>query len=276
MPLPSTILYPASGGGGGGAGTVVGPGSSTTGNLASFGDTSGDLLADSGIAATSAIIGSTGATDNAILRANETGGVTLQNSDLSIEDASGGEVVINSAGGNDVVFTKSGYAHSGAVSAQDFFGYEAGTTKRLKVSGNYGSFIQFSSGGSLQWNSAGDLTSGSSDTGLARSAAGVVKVTGGSTGIRGFMGGGAAVASAAAMPVPTGRVFHVTGTTNITSITSTNFQSGAVITLIFDDVLTFTDGNNLKLAGDFVTTADDTITLAYDGTNWYEVARSIN
>ena len=32
-----------------------------------------------------------------------------------------------------------------------------------------------------------------------------------------------------------------------------------------DDVLTFTDGNNLKLAGNFVTTADDTITLAYDG-----------
>lgn len=114
------------------------------------------------------------------------------------------------------------------------------------------------------------------DTAVARNAAGVIRATDGSTGIRGFLGGGAAVASAAAMPVPTGRVFHVTGTTNITSITSTNFQAGAVITLIFDDVLTFTDGNNLKLAGNFVTSADDTITLVYDGTNWFETSRSVN
>jgi hypothetical protein len=53
-------------------------------------------------------------------------------------------------------------------------------------------------------------------------------------------------------------------------------QAGVVITLIFDGALTFTDGNNLKLAGNFVTTADDTITLAYDGTNFYEIARSVN
>ena len=114
------------------------------------------------------------------------------------------------------------------------------------------------------------------DTAIERSAAGVVKVTDGSTGIRGLLGGGTSVASATALPVPTGRVFHVTGTTAITSITSTNLQAGAVITLIFDDVLTFTNGNNLKLAGDFTTSADDTITLAYDGTNWYECSRSVN
>lgn len=104
----------------------------------------------------------------------------------------------------------------------------------------------------------------------------VIKVTDGSTGVRGLLGGGSAVASASALPLPTGRVFHVTGTTNITSITATNLQAGVVITLIFDGVLTFTDGNNLKLAGNFVTTADDTITLAYDGTNFYEVCRSVN
>lgn len=88
--------------------------------------------------------------------------------------------------------------------------------------------------------------------------------------------GGAAVASAAALPLPTGNVFHVTGTTSVTSITSTGFAAGITITLIFDDVLTFTDGSNLVLAGNFVTTTSDTITLAYDGTNWYEVARSVN
>jgi hypothetical protein len=88
-------------------------------------------------------------------------------------------------------------------------------------------------------------------------------------------GVGAAVASAGAI-TPTGNTFHVTGTTNITSITSTGILSGTTITIIFDGVLTFTDGSNLKLAGNFVTTADDTISLRYDGTNWYEIGRSVN
>lgn len=87
---------------------------------------------------------------------------------------------------------------------------------------------------------------------------------------------GAAVASATALPLPTGNVFHVTGTTTVTSITATSFVAGVTITLIFDGILIFTDGNNLVLGGNFVTTADDTITLAFDGTNFYEVARSIN
>jgi hypothetical protein len=86
---------------------------------------------------------------------------------------------------------------------------------------------------------------------------------------------GAAVASAAAI-VPTGSCFHVTGTTTITSITATNVPAGAILTIIFDGALTFTDGSNLKLAGNFVTTADDTITLRYDGTNFYEMSRSVN
>lgn len=91
-----------------------------------------------------------------------------------------------------------------------------------------------------------------------------------------YTGGlGAPVASAAAL-VPSGGVFHVTGTVNITSITSNGTLPGTRITIIFDGVLTFTDGNNLKLAGNFVTTADDTITLVYDGVNWYETSRSVN
>lgn len=90
---------------------------------------------------------------------------------------------------------------------------------------------------------------------------------------------GSAVASAATI-TPTGNLFHVTGTTTITSvagsINSVNIVAGTTITIIFDGALTFTDGSNLKLAGDFVTTADDTITLVYDGTNWYEKSRSVN
>lgn len=88
---------------------------------------------------------------------------------------------------------------------------------------------------------------------------------------------GAAVASAAAI-VPTGHLFHVTGTTNITSITATGVADGTVIRIVFDGSLTFTDGSNLKLAGNFSTSADDTISLVYSATDtaWFELARSAN
>ena len=88
------------------------------------------------------------------------------------------------------------------------------------------------------------------------------------------------LASATALLVPTlGDIFSVTGTTTITSIApsavNSNFN-GRKITLIFAGALTFTDGGNLKLAGNFVTTADDTITLVCNGTNWFELCRSVN
>lgn len=153
---------------------------------------------------------------------------------------------------------------TGGVTTSNFFRF-------YSTSFNAASGVQFG------WTSgATNPTTATLDTGFARYSAGVIRSTNGGTSITGLIGGGAAVASAAAMPLPTGRVFHVTGTTNITSITSTNFASGACITLIFDGVLTFTDGSNLVLAGNFVTTADDTISLCYDGTNWYETARSVN
>jgi hypothetical protein len=86
------------------------------------------------------------------------------------------------------------------------------------------------------------------------------------------------VASAATVTLPrVGTTFLISGTTNITSIVASNWD-GQEVTLVFQGALTFTDGSNLKLAGNanFVTTADDTITLVCDGTNWYEVARSVN
>jgi hypothetical protein len=85
-----------------------------------------------------------------------------------------------------------------------------------------------------------------------------------------------AVASAATITVPAGSppVLQVTGTTNITSVTAG--MASQRVTLLFTGILTFTDGSNLKLNGNFVTTADDTITLVCDGTNWYETSRSAN
>lgn len=83
------------------------------------------------------------------------------------------------------------------------------------------------------------------------------------------------LASSAALVLPAyGSTFFVTGTTNVTSMTVG--RAGRQVTLIFTGALTFTDGGNLRLAGNFSTTADDTITLMSDGTNWYEMSRSTN
>ena len=84
------------------------------------------------------------------------------------------------------------------------------------------------------------------------------------------------VASAAAVTLPIGPdIYKITGTTDITSIVATGHW-GRRVTLIFGDILTFTDGSNLKLEGNLVTTANDTITLVSDGTSWFEVSRSVN
>ena len=86
---------------------------------------------------------------------------------------------------------------------------------------------------------------------------------------------GANVASASTVTLPLeGDFFVITGTTNITSVTAS--LSGRQVTLKFNGILTFTDGSNLKIAGNLVTTADDTIAIVCDGTNWYEVSRSVN
>lgn len=88
---------------------------------------------------------------------------------------------------------------------------------------------------------------------------------------------GANVASATTMTLTAGNLFHVTGTTTVTTLNPCDTaNAGRSVVLIFDGVLTFTDGSNLKLAGNFVTTADDTITLVCDGSNWFEGARAVN
>jgi len=83
------------------------------------------------------------------------------------------------------------------------------------------------------------------------------------------------VASAATVTLPQdGDYFNITGTTNITTLIAS--WASRIVTLKFAGILTFTDGNNIKIEGDFVTTADDTITLVCDGTNWHEMGRSTN
>jgi len=95
------------------------------------------------------------------------------------------------------------------------------------------------------------------------------------SGGNGLIGSGSNVASASTISI-SGKIFHVTGTTTITSISGSGISAGTEVTLIFDGILTFTDGSNLKLNGNFVTSADDTITLVWDGSTWYETSRSSN
>jgi polygalacturonase len=87
------------------------------------------------------------------------------------------------------------------------------------------------------------------------------------------------IASASTITLPTAwDVVSISGTTNITSITP-NGHSGRRVTLFFQGALTVVRGSNLILSstlGNFVTTANDTLTLVCDGTTWWEVSRSVN
>lgn len=85
---------------------------------------------------------------------------------------------------------------------------------------------------------------------------------------------GADIASAAAI-APTCSYHKVTGTTTITSITATDYPVGQPLTLMFNGSLTFTKGSNLKISASLASAQYDTITLVSDGTNFYEVGRSV-
>lgn len=242
--------------------------------------------------------GSTGATDDALVCADGTGGATvgactvgnldnlrLDGNTISSTDANGNIVLAPNGTGRVIVPHGSLTAPGISVPGNNATGFHivSGGTESLNYIIN-GVPVLFASAARVRipgaaffgWIPATNTEANEIDTSLHRQSAGVVRCGDGSTGIRCLLGGGTAIASATALPVPTGRVFHVTGTTNITSITATNLQSGVCVTLIFDDALTFTDGSNLKLDGDFVTTADDSISLCYDGTSWFETSRSVN
>ena len=84
------------------------------------------------------------------------------------------------------------------------------------------------------------------------------------------------VASAATITLPTqDAVVRISGTTNITSILNAG-HTGHRITLVFADVLTVIKGSNIVTASNFTTTANDTLTLVCDGSNWFETSRSVN
>ena len=91
-------------------------------------------------------------------------------------------------------------------------------------------------------------------------------------------GKGPNITAAATIQIPVdGDVFSVTGNTNVTNgITVRPWDNGRRVVLVFSGTPTVSDTGTSKLTAAFVATADDTLTLACDGTNWYEVARSAN
>lgn len=84
---------------------------------------------------------------------------------------------------------------------------------------------------------------------------------------------GADVASAATI-VPTGNVFHLTGTATVTAITMTGASAGARITIIFDAASTVTLTH--MVGGTMTGSADDALELFTDGTTLRELGRSVN
>jgi hypothetical protein len=84
---------------------------------------------------------------------------------------------------------------------------------------------------------------------------------------------GTAIASGSII-TPSGNLFHVTGTTSITSISGVGVTAGTEITLIFDGTLIVRNGSNLRLASDFTTAPTNTLTLKWDGSDWFEQSRS--
>jgi len=174
------------------------------------------------------------------------------------------DAILCRAGGGTLLFGNGTYPtlsyfqnNFGAAALASYFAGDA--TGRWYVTG----------GGAMGWS---DGTTADAML-LSRSATNTLQLANGTL----VEGNGANVASAATTALTAGNLFHITGTTTITTLNTCNAaNAGRRVTLIFDGALTVTDGNNLKLNGNFVTTADDTLTLSCDGTNWYEVARSAN
>ena len=87
------------------------------------------------------------------------------------------------------------------------------------------------------------------------------------------------VASASTITIPDAPVVKISGTTSITFITGKPYQ---IVTLEFEDILTVVDAppgvGNLRLNGDFTTSAGSTLTLMARGAaaSWVEISRSLN
>jgi hypothetical protein len=97
---------------------------------------------------------------------------------------------------------------------------------------------------------------------------------------------GADVASGTTITIGAdGNAVAITGTTTINHLTTTDWQAGSVVRLLFGTSLTVTHNAGsppantapilLSGAANFSATANDVLTLIFDGTNWRECARTV-
>jgi len=170
--------------------------------------------------------------------------------------------------GRNAVDTYPGYNLLAGVKNVSIIGGIAGQSHASSAVGTQSYGIQFStgheniivSGVNLTGNTLGSVNGGTTVVGVLDNCLTQESTT---------------IASATTLTIPTGGdVFTISGTTNIEQIPAS--RAGRRITLIFQGVLTVVDGSNLKIAGNFTTTADDCLTLVSDGTNWIETSRSAN
>lgn len=105
---------------------------------------------------------------------------------------------------------------------------------------------------------------------LPSSAAGASVVSGGAN------WGIPSVASANPLNLPlNGDFFQITGTTGFATLNGG--YRGREVTLLFVDVLTVTNGASMRLSGgaNFTTANSRTLTLMYNGAQWFEKARTV-
>lgn len=86
---------------------------------------------------------------------------------------------------------------------------------------------------------------------------------------------GGIVASAGTITIPLkSRLVKISGATEVKKVEPT--YAGHSVSFVLTETAKFADGENLKLSAAGPVTADDTITMICDGTNWFETGRAVN
>lgn len=187
-----------------------------------------------------------------------TGGLSANDGSAATTDA--GIYLVNSASSS--VFSVNGWTCTETGSGAQEYGIFANLTDNGVNTG----YINLT-GNTCLFNNTADIALSGAVQNIAYQSSGNVAGS--------ITGGFAQVASAATVALPAvGEVIGIFGNTTITNIT--NSICGRRVTLIFSSSLTVTDGSNLKLAGNLAAAPSTTLTLVGDGTNWYEVSRSVN
>jgi hypothetical protein len=143
--------------------------------------------------------------------------------------------------------------------------------------------VELKSDGLVCWSGNSTDATQSKAACVKKTAAGRLAVTDGSSGGGVLLGvKGSDVPSANNISLAAANYFVVTGTTQVNTISATNWTAGSCVVLQFSGSLTVKNatagtGAQLKLSGsaDFSATADDTLQLCYDGTTWREVSRTV-